>query len=187
VSIQSYFRSDSRSAAHYDSQGFSMLIKLCAVVIVTPIFILPGIVITTVEGWLGRVYIKAQLSVKREMANAKSPVLGHFGAAIAGLTSIRAYGAQAWYSAEALKRSNHLIRPSRTFYNLNRWVTIRIDLFNNLFCTCLAVYLVYGRHHMSASTVGFALNMVSIPHYLLLAFAHLKHSRPVSALYKNLA
>jgi hypothetical protein len=37
-------------------------------------------------GWIGRIYMKAQLSVKREMSNAKVPVLGHFGAAIAGLS-----------------------------------------------------------------------------------------------------
>jgi hypothetical protein len=35
--------------------------------------------------WCGQIYIKAQLSVKREMSNARSPVLGHFGAAISGL------------------------------------------------------------------------------------------------------
>ncbi len=38
-----------------------------------------------VMGWLGHVYMKAQLAVKRERSNARSPVIGHFGAAIAGL------------------------------------------------------------------------------------------------------
>ncbi|KAJ3554167.1 hypothetical protein NP233_g12480 [Leucocoprinus birnbaumii] len=33
-------------------------------------------------------YLKAQLSVKREMSNAKAPVLAHFGAAIAGLSGL---------------------------------------------------------------------------------------------------
>jgi hypothetical protein len=35
--------------------------------------------------WCAQVYIKAQLCVKREMSNARSPVLGHFGAAVAGI------------------------------------------------------------------------------------------------------
>jgi hypothetical protein len=63
-----------------------MLIKFGAVVLFTPIFILPGLVLAFVGGWCGQVYIKAQLSVKREMSNARSPVLSHFGAAIAGLS-----------------------------------------------------------------------------------------------------
>ena len=50
-----------------------------------PIFVIPGLLLGAVGGYLGQVYMKAQLSVKREMSNAKAPVLGHFGAAIAGL------------------------------------------------------------------------------------------------------
>ena len=62
-----------------------MIVKLGAVVLLTPIFVIPGIVVAILGGWCGQIYIKAQLSVKREMSNARSPVLGHFGAAIAGL------------------------------------------------------------------------------------------------------
>jgi hypothetical protein len=63
-----------------------MLTKLVAVILFTPIFIVPGIGIAAVGAWCGQIYIKAQLSVKREMSNARAPVLGHFGAAIAGLS-----------------------------------------------------------------------------------------------------
>jgi hypothetical protein len=38
-------------------------------------------------GWrLGSMYMKAQLSVKREQSNAKAPVIGVFSGAIAGLS-----------------------------------------------------------------------------------------------------
>jgi H+/Cl- antiporter ClcA len=63
-----------------------MIVKLGAVVTMTPVFLAPGLFIGVLGGWIGRIYMKAQLSVKREMSNAKSPVLGHFGAAIAGLS-----------------------------------------------------------------------------------------------------
>lgn len=63
-----------------------MLIKLIAVVYLTPAFILPGVLVFVLGGWCGQIYIKAQLSVKREMSNAKAPVIGHFGAAINGLS-----------------------------------------------------------------------------------------------------
>jgi hypothetical protein len=62
-----------------------MIIKLSAVIILTPIFLFPGVVVAILGAWCGQIYIKAQLSVKREMSNARSPVLGHFGAAISGL------------------------------------------------------------------------------------------------------
>ncbi|KAI6136946.1 hypothetical protein F5141DRAFT_1077700 [Pisolithus sp. B1] len=136
----------------------SLLFKLGAVVLFTPLFLLPGVLVGVVGIWVGRVYMKAQLSVKREMSNAKAPVLGHFGAAIAGLTSIRAYGAQDAFRRQSLERIDCYSRSARTFFNLNRWVCIRIDLVGALFTGALAAYLVYGRTS-EAGNVGFSLNM----------------------------
>lgn len=62
-----------------------ILIKLTAIVIFTPAFILPGLLVFIVGGWCGQIYMKAQLSVKRETSNAKAPVVAHFNAAISGL------------------------------------------------------------------------------------------------------
>ena len=64
-----------------------MLLKFLAVVYLTPIFSVPGISIAVLGAWLGRVYMKAQIAIKREMSNAKAPVLGHFGASVAGLSA----------------------------------------------------------------------------------------------------
>ena len=61
------------------------MFKLAAVIIFVPVFVLPGIAVFVVGRFCGQLYIKAQLSVKREMSNRRSPVLAHFGAAIAGL------------------------------------------------------------------------------------------------------
>jgi len=52
-----------------------------------PVFIVPCTAIAILGAWLGRVYMKAQIAIKREMSNARAPVLGHFGAAVAGLSS----------------------------------------------------------------------------------------------------
>ena len=65
----------------------SMLLKFLAVVHLSPGFAWPGVAIAVLGGWLGRVYMRAQIAIKREMSNAKAPVLGHFGASIAGLSA----------------------------------------------------------------------------------------------------
>ncbi|KAK0458994.1 uncharacterized protein EV420DRAFT_1541764 [Desarmillaria tabescens] len=136
----------------------AMLIKFAAIVAFTPIFLFPGILVAILGAWCGQVYIKAQLSVKREMSNAKAPVLGHFGAAIAGITSIRAYGAQNAFIQESMSRIDRYTRTARTFYNLNRWIDIRIDALGGLFSACLAAYLVYFQD-TEAFNIGFSLNM----------------------------
>ena len=160
----------------------AMLSKFLAVVAFSPIFAVPGFVVLILGAWCGQIYMKAQLCVKREMSNAKAPVLGHFGAAIAGLSkssflfvltllvlckltriqaSIRAYGAQKQFRAESYRRIEKYVRAARSFYNLNRWVSIRIEALGAFFAACLAAYLVYGSKARAANT-GFSLNMAGM-------------------------
>lgn len=45
-----------------------------------------GCVVFGMGGWLGLVYLNAQLSVKRELSNAKSPVVSQVGTALSGIS-----------------------------------------------------------------------------------------------------
>lgn len=65
--------------------SFDIVVRLVAVVVISPVFVFPGIMVGVVMAFVGQLYMKAQLAIKRERSNARSPVLGHFGAAIAGL------------------------------------------------------------------------------------------------------
>ena len=67
--------------------SIQLITKLGAVIVYTPIFVFPGIFIFVAGGYLGQIYMRAQLSVKREQSNAKAPVVGVFGSAIAGLSA----------------------------------------------------------------------------------------------------
>ena len=62
-----------------------MLSKVGALMFVLPIFFFPVVAAFAFGGWFSVIYMRAQLSVKREMSNARAPVMGHFGSAIAGL------------------------------------------------------------------------------------------------------
>jgi hypothetical protein len=73
--------------------------------------------------------------------------------------SIRAYGAQVPFKTESLARVNHYIRVARMSYNLNRWISVRIEILGATFTAALASYLVYGRS-VGAGNTGFSLNMV---------------------------
>ncbi len=118
-----------------------MLLKVGTVVFMLPIFIVPATVVAVLGVLISQVYMRAQLSVKREMSNAKAPVLGHFGSAIAGLgaclcsnvlrlcqyhdfkrfaVSIRAYGAQEAFKAESYARMDRYNRAGLTYEALNR-------------------------------------------------------------------
>ena len=62
-----------------------MALRVGAVMLVLPIFALPALAVVVVGGWISMIYTHAQLSVKRELSNARAPVLGHFAGALAGL------------------------------------------------------------------------------------------------------
>jgi hypothetical protein len=51
------------------------LSRFAAIFMLTPSFFFAGIVVALLGWYCGQVYIKAQLSVKREMSNAKAPIL----------------------------------------------------------------------------------------------------------------
>ncbi|KAJ7145004.1 multidrug resistance-associated ABC transporter [Mycena crocata] len=139
---------------------FYASIRLGAVILLAPPFLLPAALLLFAGTWIGSLYTKAQLSVKREMSNARAPLLGHFGAAIDGLISIRAYGAQEAFIDVSLQKINHYTRTARTFHSLSRWVAVRMDTLGTLFITMLGVYMVYFQNQESSS-IGFSLNMAS--------------------------
>ena len=73
------------------------------------------------------------------------------------LVSIRAYGAETAFKKESVKRIDHYVKISRINYDLNRWVSIRLDALGAIFTASLAAYLTYGSK-ASASNAGFSLN-----------------------------
>ena len=60
------------------------------------------------------------------------------------VVSIRAYSAQNSFRQESLRRIDKVTLSSRTFYNLNRWISIRVDVVGAFFSSALAIYSVYG-------------------------------------------
>ncbi|KAH9929008.1 P-loop containing nucleoside triphosphate hydrolase protein [Epithele typhae] len=144
-----------------------LTLRIVSIAIVLPIFIIPAAIVLLLGWWISSIYMRAQLSVKREMSNAQAPVLGHFGGAISGLVSIRAYGAQEAFKQESYKRMDRFTRAGLTYAALNRWVTVRVDIMGVMLTTVLAVYLTYSAN-ISASNAGFALAMaVGFSSYIL--------------------
>ncbi|KAI9059152.1 multidrug resistance-associated ABC transporter [Trametes sanguinea] len=135
-----------------------IIVRIAAASLLAPFFVVPSAIVGWAGAWLGRIYLKAQLCVKREMSNTRAPVLGHFGSAISGLVSIRAYGAQELFKSESYARVDRYSRAALVYNGLNRWVTVRIQAMGSLLSTVLAAYLVYIVR-LSSSNAGFAMTM----------------------------
>ncbi|KAF9553714.1 multidrug resistance-associated ABC transporter [Agrocybe pediades] len=145
---------------YLSSKVVAMVINFGAIMIFAPLFLIPGFFVATFALYLGNIYMKAQLSVKRELSNARAPVLGHFGAAISGIVSLRAYGAQIPFTKESLRRTDFYLRVARISFNLNRWIGVRISILGSIFQAALATYLVYG-HKIGSANTGFTLALAA--------------------------
>jgi len=65
------------------------------------------------------------------------------------------------------QRIDRYTRTARTFWDLTRWVVIRIEMLSAIFVSSLAAYLLYARG-TTASSTGFSLNMaVGVSGYIL--------------------
>ncbi|KAI0711031.1 P-loop containing nucleoside triphosphate hydrolase protein [Cerioporus squamosus] len=135
----------------------SLVMSLVAIISVAPIFSAMGVVMIALGAWWGQMYLKAQLPIKREMSNSRAPILGHLSATLSGLVTIRAYGAQERFIWESYLKLNNYTRATRTYYNLNRWISLRLEMASAIAAASLAVYLVYGPG-VNAVTTGFALS-----------------------------
>ncbi|KAJ6502921.1 P-loop containing nucleoside triphosphate hydrolase protein [Mycena vitilis] len=145
----------------------SMTLKFIAVVIYAPIFFFPGALVGALGAWIGQIYISGQLPIKRLVSNTRAPVLAHVGSALVGLVSIRAFGAEAKFSTEVAARIDRYTRTARNYWNLNRWLNVRMEVLGSMFSASLATYLVYIKH-TDAGDSGFLLNMSITFTYLLL-------------------
>ncbi|EJU03270.1 hypothetical protein DACRYDRAFT_115475 [Dacryopinax primogenitus] len=138
----------------------SLVLRLAVILYMTPLFAIPSAVVLTLGLGLGHLYIHTQMSIRRLRSNWRSPLFNHLNAAVAGLISVRAYGAEDSFKAELRRRADAYSRPSRTFFNLARqaqWASTRTDVLRGLFASGLAAYFLYGRMGIGASTTGFSL------------------------------
>ncbi|KAJ7089016.1 P-loop containing nucleoside triphosphate hydrolase protein [Mycena epipterygia] len=133
-----------------------MLVELCSIVLVIPQVLFVVTLVGFLGYVLGQIYISAQLGVKRHVSNAKAPILAHLGAAVGGLVSVRAYGAQEAFINQSFSRLDNYSRAIRPYENLLNWISTRLDILGGCFEASLAAYMVYYSSSGAAET-GFCL------------------------------
>ncbi|KAJ7578700.1 P-loop containing nucleoside triphosphate hydrolase protein [Mycena floridula] len=158
----------------------AMIIEICAIVAVTPQFIYVAVAVAILGYLWGQVYMAAGLAIKREMSNARSPILAHFGAAVAGLVSVRAYGAQEALILESFNRLNRYVRVATPYRNLICWVSVRLDTLGGVSTALLATYIVYFGDAGSGK-VGFSLAQSILFSLQILWWVHVVNHFELSA------
>ena len=84
-------------------------------------------------------YIAASREVKRLDSLAASPIFGGFGEALAGLTTLRAFGVGPRAAAAQRARLDAATRTHWPLMCLNRWLSVRLELLGTAVVFCAAV------------------------------------------------
>jgi ABC-type multidrug transport system fused ATPase/permease subunit len=81
------------------------------ITVITPAFLLAGIVITVIFAILGTAYLRSSVELKRLESVSRSPIFQHFGETLNGVSTIRAYGDEQRFIRENLRKVNDNNRP----------------------------------------------------------------------------
>lgn len=148
---------------------FKLVMSLGAVSSIMPVFLLPGLMATIVGVIAGELYTRTAVVVKRLVQSSQSPVFSQFADDMAGIQVIRARRDVPQSFADLLaRRLRAFNRSSETNFNLNRWVSMRIDLATAIVTTIAGVIAISKIGVISAGLVGFSLtNATHLSEFIL--------------------
>ena len=124
--------------------------------------IVPYILIALVPIGAGYILLQMLMSrtrcqIKRHESVAKSPIISHFSEAIAGATTIRAFGETERFQEEFEKKIATHLRVNYINDMMNRWLSVRVDLLGNILVFLVAMITFTLRDSLSAGMAGIAI------------------------------
>ncbi|KAK0726480.1 P-loop containing nucleoside triphosphate hydrolase protein [Apiosordaria backusii] len=134
----------------------SLIATTILIVVITPQFFLPAILISVVYYFIAKVYISSSSDLKALESTRQSPVLQHLGETLSGIVTIRAYGAEREYLANSSALLRKLNQPSFFLGATERWLVLRLSLtsaFVSLFAGSFSI-----RSNGDAGTIGLSMS-----------------------------
>ena len=103
------------------------------------------------------VYLTGAREVKRLESIYKSPIFESFGAALTGISTIRAFDKAEAYVERIYGRIDSYAQAYWHLWLFNRWISFRLNMVGAVFATITAA-LIASTHGIDASLAGFALS-----------------------------
>lgn len=116
-----------------------------------------SILVVTVYGLIGAVYIVSSRDLKRIESVQRSPIFTLVGEVMGGAVAIRAYGDAARFTRHCLRLIDKSSRPFFFLWYENRWLSMRVDTFAGLISLIVGFGLIW-RQDIDAALAGFTLS-----------------------------
>jgi ABC-type multidrug transport system fused ATPase/permease subunit len=156
-----------RQLADFGQTIFVTVTTLFLVTYITPLFILPGILIVMAYWAFFQYYLQTSRELKRIQSVTHSPVYQHFGETLSGLATIRAYGDQNRFIKENMQKIDTTNRPEFYTWLTGAWVCFWVDVLGGLVSFTTAVFLVWNVGRIDAGLAGLSLSYAAFFGYRL--------------------
>ncbi|ORY79996.1 hypothetical protein BCR37DRAFT_381441 [Protomyces lactucae-debilis] len=137
--------------------ALTITMTVIIITLITPGFLIAGVVITALYTVIGAFYIRSSRELKRLESVTRSPIYQHFGETLAGVVTIRAYGDNLRFIRDNLDNIDTNNRPFYYLWALNRWLSVRVDLGGALVSFFAAVFVILNVDRLDAGLAGISL------------------------------
>ncbi|GJJ72930.1 ATP-binding cassette, subfamily C (CFTR/MRP), member 1 [Entomortierella parvispora] len=145
----------------------------------TPLFLVAVPPLVLVYLYIQSYFIKSSQALKRFMSVSKSPLYQHFSETIAGVSTIRAMGANPRFITMNGAKADLSAETTLAFGIGNRWLKVRLEFLGALVVLGAALLAVLDQGHLSASVVGlsltYAMNVTGDITWLVRSFSELQN------------
>ncbi|CAO1639342.1 unnamed protein product [Sympodiomycopsis kandeliae] len=131
------------------------ILSVATIIIVLPSFIVPTIVLGTLNYYVARGYVKAARDLRRLESISRSPIFSAFSELLQGISTVRAFAAEKRLLRECTDRIDLANSFFLYFWMSNRWLLFRLDVLGAVSIFMATVASLYGT--IAAGLAGLAL------------------------------
>eukprot|EP00457_Paulinella_chromatophora_P000315 gb/GEZN01000315.1/.p1 GENE.gb/GEZN01000315.1/~~gb/GEZN01000315.1/.p1 ORF type:complete len:1656 (-),score=281.42 gb/GEZN01000315.1/:61-4743(-) len=124
---------------------------------VNPIIILVILPMAYFSFKLREYYLRSSRDIKRLEATSRSPIQDILATSLQGLTTIRAFGLQSYFTKQMLAAVDMNTNARFHFGVTNRWLGVRVDALCAVFISCMSLASLWVRGSVPVEFVGLAL------------------------------
>ncbi|KAL0136787.1 P-loop containing nucleoside triphosphate hydrolase protein [Mucor lusitanicus] len=135
----------------------SAAVTVCCVL---PAFILPMVVVTVVNVLIGIDYVSSSRELKRLDSVTRSPLFSVFTETIAGVATIRAFGATQQFLRTMMECIDANARPFFYTWSVTRWVSVRYSMSSAAINFAACAFTLWNLGKLDVALAGFGLSFV---------------------------
>ena len=136
---------------------FGLLAIIILITVITPGFLVAGLLLTCIYIAVGSFYVKSSRDLKRLESVQRSPLYQQFGETLSGVVTIRAYGDERRFIEDNAHRINKHNRPFIFLWAANRWLGLRVEFAGAWVSFFAAAFILWNVGTIDAGAAGLSL------------------------------